>query len=216
MYLNRIAGQAQDFVFELLAYKVDDLLSSLWLQSFEPQVMPRGCHSEVEELVDFLSVTFMGLTYLPPSARETAHFTCCTRIAGAMLNHLLSPRVPRLTVLGFVVLDLDLRHMMNFADTCGMPHLRHCFADLNELCQLMLSSQLVALVDNPAERARKFSRVDTNKLAIVMDKVCSTMRICIYALISFHVDWMTRWPRLRMLGTALCTTRTLSRTWPRN
>jgi hypothetical protein len=171
LYLNRIAGHAQDFVFELLTYKVDDLLTSLWLNNFELQSKPSSCHAEIEELVDFLSITFMGLTHLPASARETAHFTCCTRVADEILKHVLSPKVPRLNVYSFVVMDLDVQHLLRFVEACHVPHLKQCFVNIIELTQLILSPQFGALVDNGQERSRKYPRVETAKLLILVDKV---------------------------------------------
>ena len=109
LYLNRIAAQAQDFVFELLTYKVDDLLTSLVVADFAPTLPPNRPHDVVEELVEFLEVSFLGLTHLPQSAREAAHFTCCARIADGIVKHVLSPKTTRLNVFTFVALDLDVQ-----------------------------------------------------------------------------------------------------------
>ena len=109
LYLNRIAAQAQDFVFELLAYKVDDLMTSLSMNNFEPVQLPTHPHDIIEELVEFLEVTFMGLTHLPQSAREAAHFTCCARVADGIMKHILSPKIVRVNLFTFVALDFDLQ-----------------------------------------------------------------------------------------------------------
>lgn len=182
MYLNRIAGQAQDFVFELLTYKVDDLLASLWLNNFEIYSVPTHCHAEIEELVDFLSITFMGLTHLPASARETAHFTCCTRVAEEIMKYILSPKVARVTVYTFVAVNLDVQRLLRFVDECRVPHLKQCFSDLMDLVQLVLSSQFLFYVDNPQDRSRKYPRTDTAKLTVLFEKV----RLPFDSYLSFH------------------------------
>lgn len=78
--LADVSCHAQDLVFELLACKVDDLLGSLEFIVWAPDSYPTGPHESIEEVVDYLRATFMWLTHLPQSAREAAHFTCCTKV----------------------------------------------------------------------------------------------------------------------------------------
>lgn len=73
-------------VFELLSNKIDDLLESLVFINFIPTTSGPGSnasttHESIDEIIDFLKITFMWLTHLPHSARDAAHFTSCSKVS---------------------------------------------------------------------------------------------------------------------------------------
>jgi hypothetical protein len=147
--LTKITLQAQDLAFELLANKVNDLLeSSLMFIQFEPETLPKTPHEMIDQLIDFLTVTLMWLTHLPSAAREAAHFTCCSRVSGSILSYILSPRVERINVFCIIGLDLDAKKLEQFADSCGIAHLKQCFAELKELVRATLHPDLHQMADN--------------------------------------------------------------------
>eukprot|EP01035_Chromulina_nebulosa_P020501 gene20501-26595_t len=161
--MRLLVTQAQDLIFELLSIKISDLLGSLVFVNFEPDVVP---HESIESLIDFLQITFMWLTHLPMAVREAVHFTCCSKIATGILEHLLSPRkVPSLNVLCIAAFDVDLRKLLQFADGCSVPNLKQCFDEMHALIKSILHPDLPQLADNIALRRQLFPHLNIEKLA---------------------------------------------------
>jgi hypothetical protein len=124
----------QEIVFELLSNKITDLLGSLVFINFTPGNPGNGnfTHESVDEIIDFLKITFMWLTHLPQSARDAANFTSMTRVATGILDHILSPAVASINLFCLAILDNDVKKLIQFANSCGVPHLKQCFQELYE------------------------------------------------------------------------------------
>lgn len=105
--LLKVSLDSQDLIVELLNSKINDLLGSLEFINFVPThytdrpasfidslsttvnsssvniltVINQTLHHEViDQLIQFLQITFMSFSQLPSSAREVVHFTCCSKV----------------------------------------------------------------------------------------------------------------------------------------
>ena len=58
-----------------------------------------------------------------------------------------------------------------FADSCGIAHLRQCFAELKELVRASLHPDLQQMADNANLRKSLFPRLDPLRLASLLEKV---------------------------------------------
>lgn len=92
--------------------------------------------SEVEDLIQFLRVTLMCLTYQPSTVREAVHFATCSHLHSSLMDALTSST--RVNVLGLMGLQSDVNALKEFADECGIPDLRVCFASVDELLAAIL------------------------------------------------------------------------------
>jgi hypothetical protein len=139
--------RAQDMIFELLRDKADELAPTFEPNaSWEPTVPPpiRGggvggvgggssssgsgagggwvgmcsARPEVEDLVAYLRVTFMCLTYLPSSIREAVHFASCSHIHSTLRGNLLDD-LKRVNVYALLQLRCDVACLEEFADEVG-------------------------------------------------------------------------------------------------
>lgn len=86
--MNNVATESQDFMYEILGSKVDDLITTMAFVNYMPTHMPTQCHSFIEEICDYLRVTFLCLTNLPLPAIEAIHVTCCRRVASGIIKFL--------------------------------------------------------------------------------------------------------------------------------
>lgn len=186
--LRDVTSQAQDMIFELLSNKIDGLLESLVFIDYEPTTLAGGSnnnahqsinltgmnsqyvHECVESIVEFLEVTFMMLTHLPQTIRESIHFISCSKVSTCMLNYLLD-KAPRVNIFGLISLDADVKKLSQFADTCGTPHLRSCFEELSQLVRFLLHPDLPQLIENSALRKQHFPSTNPHKIASILDKV---------------------------------------------
>lgn len=181
-----ISLQAQDMVFELLSRKIDDLLGSLVFINFNPTFQQHqgavlDCHEEVNGIIDFLRVTLMWLTHLPHSAREAAHFTCCSKVANGLMEYLLSNKVATVNYIAIACFHADVKRLEAFAEECAIVHLGQCFAEFHDLIKAMLYADLGQLIENVSMRRQLFPRLDPLKLCILMDKVIkNTYRTALY------------------------------------
>jgi hypothetical protein len=126
----------------------------------------------VEEIVDYLRVTFMWLTNLPRAVRDAAHFSCCSRTSTGLLDFILSPKVPGINILSIMALDLDVKLLDQFADSCGVGQLRECFSELRDLISAILHKDFLRFGENPPTlRKQYFPRLNVLKLAQLVDKV---------------------------------------------
>eukprot|EP01038_Epipyxis_sp_PR26KG_P011269 gene11269-15120_t len=169
--LRLIINQAQDLIFELLSNKIEDLLGSLVFINFEPDVLPSSSHDSVDEVIEFLTITFMCLTHLPKSIREAVHFTCCSRVANGIINYILSNRVQSINALSLLAFEYDTKKLMIFAESCGIIHLKQCFEEFQELIRAVLHPDLPLFGDNQQLRKSLFPHLSPMKLASLLDKV---------------------------------------------
>jgi hypothetical protein len=172
--LRHLVLSAQDLIFELLSNKIDGLMESLAFINFVPETLPDGPHESVEAIVEFLKVTLMWLAHLPPSVREAVHFTCCTRVAQGIMTYILSPSVTRINMLCILAFDYDVKLLLHFADSCGVPHLKQCFEELHEMVKCLLHPNLTHYADNLELRVEHFPYTQTEKLIVVLEKVRHT------------------------------------------
>lgn len=173
--LDRLAIEAQHFIFELLTAKIVDLLTSLQFINWVPSVLPSGPHDSVSEIVDYLRATFMWITYLPQTIREAAHFTCCSKINQGLLEFILSPKVQKINMLSVRALQLDVQLLDEFASGCGIPQLKDCFISCRELVNAMMNRELVKFADSSQRKVNHFEHIflnlDFDNLCALMDKV---------------------------------------------
>lgn len=169
--LDQLTIKAQDLIFELLSSKVMDLLSSLIFIDWTPQKYPSGPHEIIEQVVEYLKVTFMWLTHLPRNTREAVHFAVCSKINQGLLDFLYT-KVNKVNMLSLLNLELDIRHLDMFADNSGVTQLRHCFNEIRELVKALLHPDLPQFGDTAvALRQNLFPSLDPQKLATVVEKV---------------------------------------------
>lgn len=174
-----LANLGLDMVFENLNVKVEELLGSLVYENWEPQTYPTGCHEAVDSIVDFLQITFMWLTHLPQAAREAAHFTTCARITSFTVEYILSNKVPRLNYLAIVALQADVVRLIAFAEGTGVPQLKQCFAELEDLSNALLDQDLPQFGEDIKLMQSRFPQLDPLKLAKILEKVsCASLSIC--------------------------------------
>jgi len=173
--LDRLAVEAQHFIFELLSAKIVDLLSSLHFINWVPSILPSGPHDSVSEIVDYLRATFMWITYLPQTIREAAHFTCCGKINQGILEFILSPKVNKINMLSIRALQLDFQLLDEFASGCGIPQLKDCFIQCRELVNALMNRDLVKFGESSIRKVNHFQhlfpKLDLDNLLIVMEKV---------------------------------------------
>ena len=92
--MNNVTTESQDFMYEILGSKVDDLITTMAFVNYTPQHVPTQCHPFIDEICDFLRVTFLCLTNLPLPAIEAIHVTCCRRVANGVIKFLTTPSSP--------------------------------------------------------------------------------------------------------------------------
>jgi hypothetical protein len=171
--MDNLANQSQGMIFELLNAKVVDMLGSMVFVNWVPITMPPGPHEFVEDIVEYLKVTFMWLSHLPVSVREAAHFTCCSRINQEIITFLLSPKVPHLNMLSAKALVLDFVFLEKFADGCGITQLKECFAEGKSLVNALIHRDLPSFGDEPPTlRKANFPLLDVYKFPSLVEKVC--------------------------------------------
>ena len=139
----------------------------------------------------------MGLTHLPKTAREAAHFTCCTRVNNGILEHILSSKVHAINALALVAFENDVKRLEQFADSFQeIEHLRQCFAGLKDLVKAALHPDLADMAENPTLRKRLFARLDPMRLASLLEKVRGAVTATAWSL---HVC-------VSCVGTDVCAT----------
>lgn len=95
-----------------------------------------------------------------------------------MIEYLLSPRVTRVNILSIVALELDVKRLEEFGDSCGVRQLSMCFAQLRELTQALLHPDLDQFGENPQLRQVLFPKLDPSRLARVIEKVSLSSLLC--------------------------------------
>jgi hypothetical protein len=184
--LDSLSIRAQDLMFELLTSKVSDLLSSLCFINWCPSVEPNGPHESVVEIVDYLKVTFMWLTNLPRPVRDAAHFACCSKTMQGLLEFILSSKVASINLLSIMALDLDVKLLDQFADSCGVTQLKDCFSELRDIVRAMLHKDFLHFGDNPPILRRTFfPNLDVLKFAQLVEKVLFTICFTAFTYISY-------------------------------
>lgn len=166
-----LVGKAQGVIFELLGQKIEDLMGSLVFINFEPTVMPTSPHESVEEIIDFLEITFMSLSNLPAAMKATCLQLCCAHVATGITSYILSPQVKRINVFCILALEMDVKRLRQFADNSEVPDLRKCFGEFHDIVKAVLHPELPQLADNPAKRQQLFPRLPARKLASLLDKI---------------------------------------------
>ena len=136
--------------------------------------MPRTPHEVIEQLIDFLQVTLMCLTQLPDSSREVAHFACCTHISKYILKYLIGPKVPSFNANCIHAIDLDIKKLEAFADSCNTPKLRNCFNSLRDLIKCVLHPDIGKFGDNPQIMTDMFPKLIPVQLIAVLEKLAET------------------------------------------
>lgn len=172
--LRKLVDGAQGVIFSVLSNKIEDLLGSLVFINFEPAEPATVSHESVDEIVEFLQITFMWLTHLPKSIRESVHFTCCSHVASGILAFLCSPRVRAINILCVMALDLDIKKLMHFSESCGVPGLQKCFNELHNLMKCLLHRDLMQFGTNPSSRIQLFPQLSVTKLILLLEKMSPT------------------------------------------
>ena len=175
---EKTGDRAQDMIFELLREKTDELVPTHDLgANWEPAVAVDTPRPEIEDLISYLRITFMCLTYLPSSIREAVHFASCSHIQATLRADIVD-RVGRINVYGLHQLRVDVAALEEFADECGVPQLRLCFTPLQQLLTASLDRNASSGAGNGAGWAKSetlrlslFPQLDADTLIAVLGKV---------------------------------------------
>ena len=176
---EKTGDRAQDMIFELLREKTDELVPTHDLgANWEPGVAVDTPRPEVEDLISYLRITFMCLTYLPSSIREAVHFASCSHIQATLRADVVD-RVGRINVYGLHQLRVDVAALEEFADECGVPQLRLCFTPLRQLLNASLDRNASSSAGNGVAgwaksetlRLSLFPQLDADTLIAVLGKV---------------------------------------------
>jgi hypothetical protein len=197
--IKLLTNKAQDLMFELLSNKIENLLdASLLFIDFEPESFTINSmyltnsslnvnnlihnihldafnaflvHDNLESIIEFLKITFMCLTHLPKVIRETVYYISCFKLASGFLNFLLSNKVSRLNVFAILSLDADCKRLVQFAESCGIMHLKECFDELSQMISAVLSPDLASFGENHYVRNSLFPRLNPLRFATLLEKV---------------------------------------------
>lgn len=197
--IRKTINQAQDMVFELLSNKIEVLLeSSLMFIELAPEAFSINpnfvsghqhslnnllhslnlntfnaffVHESVESIIEFLKITFMCLTHLPKVIRETVYYVSCYKLSNGIIDYLLSNKVTRINVFGILSLDADCKKFVQFADSCGIMHLKECFDELSQMINALLSPDLASFGEDYYIRNSLYPRLNVHKFANLLEKV---------------------------------------------
>ena len=95
----------------------------------------------------------------------------CTRISTFIVSYIQSAKVPRLNMLSIVTLKHDLHRLTTFAESTGVPQLKQCFAELEDVVNALLHQDLLQFGENPKLLGSLFPRLDPLKLAAIVEKI---------------------------------------------
>jgi hypothetical protein len=88
-----------------------------------------------------------------------------------IIEYILSPlKVPKINILCILAFDFDVKKLIQFAESCGIPQLKQCFDELLCLTKALLHPDLPQLADVNL-RKQLFSRLNIGKLANLLEKV---------------------------------------------
>jgi hypothetical protein len=146
---------------------INNLIHSININNYNAFLV----HENVESIIEFLKITFMCLTHLPKTIRETVYYVSCYKLANGLIAFLLSNKVPHLNIFGILSIDADCKRMVQFAESCGIIHLKECFDELSQMIAALLSPDLFSFGDNVYVRSSLFPRVNVMKLIILLEKV---------------------------------------------
>ena len=82
-----------------------------------------------------------------------------------------SSKVPRLNILAIVTLKYDILRLVTFAESTGVPQLKQCFAELEDVVEALLHQDLLQFGENPKLMSSLFPRLDPLKLATITEKL---------------------------------------------
>lgn len=83
----------------------------------------------------------------------------------------MSPKVPHLNMVAVAMLRNDVARLNGFAEATGVPQLKQCFAELDDLTSALMHQDLLQFGENPTLLQSLFPRLDPMKLANVLAKV---------------------------------------------
>lgn len=174
--ISKLATQSQEFMFELLGAKIDELLTSISLMDWKPSRRPvENARSYIDELIDFLRATLGCLSSLPGSAIEAAYFHSCSHVASGVITYITSPQVAAINVNCLLGLEMDVMKLEKFADDSQIPNLRQCFTELNSLITALTSSDLIGISKDDSrgmeKRQQRHPQLNTRHLATVLEKI---------------------------------------------
>eukprot|EP01041_Mallomonas_annulata_P004974 gene4974-9946_t len=169
--LDKVAFAAQDSIFEQLNSEIESRMSTLRLIKWDAaDVLPRGAHTQIEAVVTYMKTALSTLSFLPVAVREAAHFTCCSLVCRSIVDFLIN-KVNKVNMLVIFHLNLDVKCLETFADSCAVPQLGLCFLELRELVHALLIPDLSTLVDSPLQKQSLFPTLDPFKLGCVLEKI---------------------------------------------
>lgn len=168
-----LAYTAHGYIYELLQSKLEDLMSSLVFVNWSAEKAPRAPNDAVLEMVEFMTVTFQWLSNLPATARDSAHFMCCSKISSGIIEHLRSKKLAKISIFSVSALDLDVKHLEAFAESTGVPQLKQCFDELKSLIGCLLDAQFAhdATHNAPIAFFSSYRHLDLECLAEIFEKM---------------------------------------------
>lgn len=176
--ISKLATQSQEFMFDLLGAKIDELLTSMTMIDWKPSRRPaENSRSYIDELIDFLRITLGCLSSLPNSAIEAAYFTTCSRVSAGVINFLISSSVTAVNINCLLSLEMDMMKLEKFAEDSAILNLSQCFTELNSLISALTSTDLISIsIDDSRgleKRQQRYPQLNVRHLAIIIDKVIS-------------------------------------------
>ena len=176
----------QDCIAELVVDKVQGLLESIGLIDWfgTPPASSQSVPSfeqpseYVNDLIQYLQVTFSMLLGLPKAKREAVHFTSCIAISNGLKHILCGENNRTFSALGYLRLQRDVKAFEHFADTCAVDSLSECFTAVSQLLEAILYVEKpgvwglpsIVLDDGNGGLSNIFPQVDSSTLAIALKK----------------------------------------------
>ena len=118
-------------------------------------------------------VTFQWLNNLPRNAKDSAHFMCCSKINSGIIDHVRSKKTPKISIFSVAALALDVKHLESFAETTGVPQLKHCFDKIKVSVDAILNPEVSndAMSMAPLSLYSKYKELDLDFLADIYEKM---------------------------------------------
>ena len=148
-------------------------MSSLVFVNWTADKIPTAPNDAILEMAEFMMVTFQWLSNLPASAKDSAYFMCCSKMSSGIIEHLRSKKLVKLSLFSIAALDLDVKHLEAFAESTGVPQLKHCFDELQLLVGSLLDPKFIhdATHFAPLAFMSSYRQLDLDCLADIFEKV---------------------------------------------
>jgi hypothetical protein len=158
-----------DMMRELIEDRVDSLLVEQrdWMPS-KPNAN-LGASDSIEDIVQFLDVTFMCMHNLPVNTREMLHYTLCNFLCKHLIASLMDASVKKINIIGLFNLRQDVKVLDAFANRCNVPGLSDAFSQVRQICEFFFCGDPM-LYFNEEIRAVSFAHLSPQRLFALCNK----------------------------------------------